>query len=189
MIDGYSLEGHALVSANDCIADVDGQTPPQLRHEEDWRRFQTALDAAAIVVVGRLSHEANPNVRQRRRLILSSSAAGLERREDGWWWNPATMPLEAALALAAPDGGTVAVPGGRLVFDYFLGVGFDAFHLSRLPAVSLPGGVPVFSACANGTAAATVLRHAGLVPAAAERAGQRGELVIERWRMAGGRAS
>ena len=39
-----------------------------------------------------------------------------------------------------PRGGDVAVPGGQVVFDLFLKIGFDAFHLSRAHGVRLPGG-------------------------------------------------
>ena len=39
----------------------------------------------------------------------------------------------------------VAVLGGTEVFDMFLDIGYDVFHLSRAGKVKLPGGVPVFS--------------------------------------------
>jgi hypothetical protein len=38
-----------------------------------------------------------------------------------------------------PRGGDVAVPGGQVVFDLFLKIGFDAFHLTRAHGVRLPG--------------------------------------------------
>ena len=50
-------------------------------------------------------------------------------------------------AAAAQGGGRVSVPGGQGVFDLFLALGYDAFHLSRAESVMLPDGVPVFSAC------------------------------------------
>ena len=121
-----------------------------MRNEADWRRFQQALDEAAVTVLGRLGHEANPNVKGRNRLVLSSSAQGVERRADAWWWNPADAPLEAALRQAAPAGGIVAVPGGRRVFDLFLELGFDEFHLARARSVRIPDGIPVFSGLAEG---------------------------------------
>jgi hypothetical protein len=160
---GYRIEGHAIVSADDRIAGNDGQTPAALNNAADWTRFQAALDAAALVVLGRISHEANPNRGRRRRLIVSSSSAGIEERGDGWWWNPARAGVAAALAAAAPEGGIVAVPGGRLVFDLFLEIGFDAFDLSRAERVRLPGGIPVFSAVAEGKTADAVLAENGLV--------------------------
>jgi dihydrofolate reductase len=158
----HSLEGHAIVSGDDRIADADGDKPPGLDHPADWARFQSALDDAALVVMGRRSHEASRNPHHRNRLVLSRSVSALEKRGDGCWWNPQGAPLEAALDEAAPDGGKVAVVGGREVFDYFISVGFDAFHLTRNAGITLPGGVPVFSACSDGTPAEAVLEGGGL---------------------------
>jgi hypothetical protein len=163
MIHGYRIEGHAIVSADDRIADPDGNTPPELSNEADWMRFQRALGEAAVVVLGRLSHDANPNTRRRNRLVVSSSATGCERRSDAWWWNPAGTPFPDALRLAAPGGGIVAVPGGRLIFDLFRMIGFDAFHLARCAEVRIPGGVPLFSAIDVGVPADAVLASDGLV--------------------------
>ena len=56
----------------------------------------------------------------------------------------------------------VAVPGGKGVFDLFLGIGFDVFCLSRAHGVALPGGQAIFSACDKGLSAETVLSTAGL---------------------------
>ena len=161
----WRFHGHAIVSADDRIADAGGTTPPSLRNEADWARFQAALDAAALTVLGRLGHEANPNRRRRNRLVLSSSASGVERRDDAWWWNPAEASLAAALQAAAPEGGIVAVPGGMRVFDLFLAVGYDAFDLARAEAVLIPDGTPVFSAVRTGLTAEAVLAAHGLVPA------------------------
>ena len=91
------FHGHAIVSADDRIADASGLTPPSLRIAADWDRFQAALDRSVVTVVGRLGHEANPNRRGRNRLVLSSHADGVERRPDAWWWNPAAAPLADAL--------------------------------------------------------------------------------------------
>jgi hypothetical protein len=160
----YVFHGHAIVSADDRIADASGRTPPSLRVEADWVRFQAALDRAAVTVLGRLGHEANPNLRGRNRLVLSSSARGVERRGDAWWWNPAEASLADALAAAAPAGGIVAVPGGRRVFDLFLDIGYDEFHFARAKDVFLPGGVPLFSGVSEGVAADLVLARHGLLP-------------------------
>ena len=153
MIGPWHIHGHAIVSDDDMIAGLDGLTPPALHNEADWSRFQRALDAAAVTVLGRLAHEANPNVKGRNRLVVSSSARGVERRADGWWWSPAGASLEEALHLAAPGGGIIAVPGGRRVFDLFLDLGYDEFHLVRAEGVRVPGGVPLFSAIGSGTTA------------------------------------
>lgn len=168
MIAGYRIEGHAIVSADDRIAGPDGRTPAALRNDADWHNFQSALDAAAAVLLGRRGHEHNPNDHNRNRIVVSSSAAGIERRADAWWWNPAKIPLSEALAVAVPSGGTIAVPGGRPVFDLMLQEGFDSFHLARAAGVRVPGGVPLFSAIDRGLSAEDILRSAGLVPAPSE---------------------
>ena len=182
MIDGYRIEGHAIVSADDRIADRDGNTPPELSNEADWLRFQKALDEAAVVVLGRLSHAANPNARRRNRLVVSSGATCCERRSDAWWWNPAETPLADALREVAPKGGIVAVPGGRLIFDLFLGIGFDAFHLARANAVRIPGGMPLFSAVDDGRSADDVLRAAGLRARPAEVIDPEADVTLTVWR-------
>jgi hypothetical protein len=181
MIGPWRIHGHAIVSADDRIAGPDGLTPPQLRNEADWRRFQQALDVAAVTALGRLGHEANPNARGRNRLVLSSSAAGVERRVDGWWWNPAEAPLEEALRQAAPGGGIVAVPGGRRVFDLFLGLGFDEFHLARAESVRLPGGIPILSDVAEGRPATLLLVAHGLVADKTEAIDSTGNVTLTRW--------
>jgi len=165
-VDGriWRFHGHAIVSADDRIADASGATPPSLRNEADWTRFQAALDASALTVLGRLGHEANPNRKRRNRLVLSSSASGVERRGDAWWWNPAGASLAEAMQAAAPEGGIVAVPGGRRVFDLFLALGYDAFDLARAETVLIPDGTPVFSAVRSGVGAEAVLAAHGLAP-------------------------
>jgi hypothetical protein len=56
-----------------------------------------------------------------------------------------------------PRGGDVAVPGGQAVFDLFLKIGFDAFHLTRARGATLPGGRALFSGCDAGLSAEAVL--------------------------------
>ena len=185
MIAGYRIEGHAIVSADDRIADRDGNTPAELRNEADWLRFQAALDAAAVTVLGRLSHDANPNDRGRNRLVVSSSSAGIERRDGAWWWNPGRAALVHALAEAVPGGGTVAVPGGRLIFDLFRTVGFDTFHLARCERVTIPGGIPLFSAVERGVTAEALLESDGLVPGTREILDSAAGVSVVTWRRPG----
>ena len=184
MIGNWAIHGHAIVSDDDRIAGPDGLTPPQLRNDADWERFQRALDAAAVSVLGRLGHEANPNLRGRNRLVVSTSASGVERRPDAWWWNPAGVSVGEALAAAAPGGGIVAVPGGRRVFDLFLDLGFDVFHLSRVRGVRVGDGVPLFSAVAEGAPAAQVLAAHGLVAGAAQVIDPVANVTLTVWRRA-----
>lgn len=181
-VPGYRIEGHAIVSADDRIAGADGVTPAALNNAADWARFQAALDEAVLVVLGRLSHEANPNHKKRPRLVVSSSASGIEHRTDGWWWNPARASVDNALRIAAPKGGLVAVPGGRLVFDLFLNLGFDAFQLSRSARVRLPGGIPVFTAAAGGKTADEVLAAHGMEPGPVETLDATAGVTLTVWR-------
>lgn len=183
-VPGYRIEGHAIVSADDRIAGADGATPPSLSNDADWLRFQKALDAASVILLGRVSHEYNPNTRRRNRLIVSSRADGIEKRGDGWWWNPAKAPLADALANAAPGGGIVTVPGGHLVFD-LLRPAFAAFHLARAGGVELPGGIPLFSAVREGRTADAVLAGDGLLPDPAEVLDAAAGVALTVWRRPG----
>jgi hypothetical protein len=50
------------------------------------------------------------------------------------------------------------------VFDLFLAVGYDAFHLSRAHGVSLPGGIALFAGLGRAETAEGRLRRHGLFP-------------------------
>ena len=177
----YAIEGHAIVSADDFIAGPDGVTPPSLRNDADWARFQAALDAAAVTVLGRLGHETNANAKGRNRLVVSSAAHGVERRADAWWWNPASAPLADALAQAAPSGGVVAVTGGIRVFDLFLASGYDAFYLARAHRVRIGDGIPIFGESAGGTGADAVLHRHGLRVRSTEILDPQNEVTLTVW--------
>lgn len=157
------VHGYAIVSDDDRIAAADGLTPTSLRNEQDWAYYQNALARADLIVFGHTSHIAEPNVRGDRRIVISRGAAGLEQRADAWWWDPARIGWAEVAARLLPSGGAVAAPGGQGVFDLFLAIGFDAFHLSRAHGVKLPGGRAVFSACDSGLSAEAVLARAGLL--------------------------
>ena len=158
------IHGHAIVSRDDRIADAAGFMPESLRNDADWAHFQSELDRADLVALGRLSHEAAPKARGRRRLVISRSAAGLEKRADAWWWRPDALPWPEVTARLLPTGGRVAVPGGQGVFELFLELGFAAFHLARAERVTLPGGRGLFRGAEAGEPAERVLRRAGLAP-------------------------
>jgi hypothetical protein len=179
---GYQIEGHAIISVDGRIAGKDGRTPPALRNEADWLRFQAALDAAALVVLGRIGHEHNPNTARRNRMVVSSTAKAIERRADAWWWNPAETSLADALRVAAPQGGVVAVPGGRRVFDLFLGIGYDAFHLARVAGVKIAKGIPVFSGVDSDMLPEEILVGAGLVPDPPEVLDRNKGVTLVTWR-------
>jgi hypothetical protein len=162
MSGNLDITGYAIVSDDDKIAGADGLTPVSLRNPKDWELYQRAQELADLVVFARRSHELEPNIHQRPRLVVSREAAGLEQRPDGWWWDPRRTTWEEVAARVLPAGGRVAVGGGQVVFDLFLMIGFDGFHLSRAHGVKLPGGRSVFSACNAGVSAATVLEQHGL---------------------------
>lgn len=181
MIGDWAIHGHAIVSADERIAGADGRMPAELRNPADWLRFQAALDRAAVVVLGRLSHELTPNPKGRMRLVLSSRGPALERRGTTIWWDPERAVLAAALAEAA-SGGIAAVVGGRRVFDHFLAVGYDEFHLATARRVVLPDGISLFSATRAGWKAGDILAAAGLAPAATERLDQANDVSLTLWR-------
>jgi hypothetical protein len=156
------IKGYAIVSDDDRIAGPDGLIPASLRNERDWDCFQRALAGSDLVVLGHRSHDLAPNVRGDQRLVISRSAAGLEQRANVWWWNPARVNWVGVATELLPRGGEAAVPGGQVVFDLFLEIGFDAFHLTRAHGVRLPGGRALFSGCDAGLSAEAVLAGAGL---------------------------
>lgn len=158
----HHLVGHAIVSADDRIADAQGVLPNALHNDRDWQNFQAALDRSALVMLGRASHEAAPNPRKRKRLVVSSSVPALEKRGNDHWFNPLSMTLEECLSILLPKGGTVAVVGGQGVFDLVGSHRFDEFHLARVLQVKLPAGRAVFSACETGISAQAVLLEGGL---------------------------
>jgi len=140
------ISGHAIVSADGMIADRNRRMPPALRNDADWRRFQAALDRAALVVLGRIGHEAHPNP-GRKRLVVTSRVAWLERDpadENTMLWNPDGISFRRVLAGLGIVEGTIAVTGGQRVFDLFL-PGFTSFDLVTVAAATIPDGVPCFS--------------------------------------------
>ena len=164
MVKGVEIHGYAIVSRDDRIADASGAMPEGLRNEADWAYFQAGLDAADWVALGRASHEAAPNPKRRRRLVVSNSARGLETRPDGVWWRPDASGFDEVAARLLPHGGRIAVPGGQGVFELFLRLGYDAFHLARAEAAALPGGRGLFATTEGGESADAALRRGGLTP-------------------------
>ena len=161
------IEGYAIASADGMIADATGLMPDTLKFEADQRFFLGALERAAVVAHGRLSHEGQPDSHMRRRLILTRRVAGLAPDPDNpntWLWNPAGATLEEACDAVGCGGGSMAIAGGTEVFSLFLKIGYDVFYLARAPEVRLPGGVPVFSQGRFGQSPEHVLRDAGLKP-------------------------
>lgn len=183
----WRIEGHAILSPEDCIADASGAFPPALGDANDWARFQAALDACAATVLARASHEATPNAARRLRVVMSRGHRGLTRGLEAWEWNPADIPVPEMLAAVVPEGGRIGVPGGRAAFDLFL-PWFDSFHLARNPSCPLPGGRPVFSGLGPARSAERALAEAGLVPGPTETLTPETGVTLTEWRRPGGPA-
>ena len=174
----FAVTGHAIVSADGMIADADGLMPPPLRNDADFALFQASLDAASVVVVGRLGHlrHVNPG---RRRLVFTSTVVDLARDPAdplATLFNPAGIALDEALRRMDIASGTIAVTGGQRVFDWFLPL-LDEFHLAEVNPFVLPGGIDCFSA---GHPRA-VLAQAGLVPAESRVIDPPNGVTLTRW--------
>ena len=160
------IEAYAVVGDDDRIADADGAMPAILKNDAEWAFFQNGLDAADVTVLGRRSHDATPNHKQRQRLVLTRAISNVERDGAVVFWNPGGVALDVALQEFACPVTHMAVAGGRDIFDYFLTgpYRYTCFHLSRIRGVTLPAGVGVFTAVEAGQAAEHVLTASGFNP-------------------------
>lgn len=143
----FRIEGFAIACLDGAIADVTGLMPHALKLEADQRFFEKALDGAAVVVHGRMSHEGQPNSPKRRRLLLTRAIKALARDPNNAntrLWNPGGASLEEACAAVGCRAGRVAVLGGPEAYGHFLEIGYDSFYVSRAEKVRLPGGLPIF---------------------------------------------
>jgi dihydrofolate reductase len=159
------IEGFAIVSRDGMLAGADGLMPNSLKFDGDQEFLDKSLDAAALLVHGRMSHEGQPNSCNRRRLLLTRRAGPFSREPlepNVWLWNPEATPFADVCAALGLESGVVAVLGGTAVYDLFLPL-YARFHICRAGKVALPGGVPVFSAVREGRAPDEILREAGLV--------------------------
>jgi hypothetical protein len=161
------IEGFAIVSEDGMLADAERRIPPSLVVEADQKFFHGSLEHAAVVVHGRHSHEGGPRADTRHRLVVTRSVTSLAPHPTlpkTLLWNPQGATLEEAWArLGAPDG-MLAVIGNGDVNQIFLDRGFDAFHLSRVPGVRLPGGRPVFPGIGPDRTPEDILAEHGLKP-------------------------
>jgi dihydrofolate reductase len=164
MIEGHSIEGYAIVSAEGMIADANGVMPASIRSNVDQKFLQSELDRAAVIVHGRHSHEGGPRAAGRKRLILTRQIASLasdQAHPHALLWNPAGATLDAALARLGVVNGVIAILGGTDVFDLFLPL-YDAFHLTRAAHARIPDGRPVFSQVGGQKTPEAVLAGVGL---------------------------
>jgi dihydrofolate reductase len=157
------VEGLAIVSDDGMLADGRGIMPDALKIEADQRFLSERLDAAALIVHGRNSHEGHPQSPARLRLVATRGVRGLAPADGmpkAMLWNPADLDVESAAALLGISEGSVAVLGGTALYGLFL-PRYDTFHLSRASGIELPAGRPVFPGVPLATPEA-VLRGAGL---------------------------
>jgi hypothetical protein len=177
------IEGLAIVSADGMIADASGVQPDALKLEVDQRYFRRTLDQATALVHGKNSGEGGPDAARRMRLILTRRIAALAPaagQPRAMLWNPAGASLAEAWDALGLSGGLLAVIGGTGPFGEFLPL-YDAFHLSRVHGVRLPGGVPVFPGIPPASPEDLLARH-GLKPAPAETLDAAAGLVLTIWR-------
>jgi dihydrofolate reductase len=161
------IEGYAIVSTDGMLADAQGHIPDALKVKADQEFFHRGLARAAAVVHGRHSDEGGPDSASRPRLITTRTIAGIARdpaRPHALLWNPRGASLEEAWSALAPPPGPLAVIGGPEVYGLFLDIGYDAFHLTRVPNVRLPGGRPVFPEIGPTRSPEDVLAGHGLKP-------------------------
>jgi dihydrofolate reductase len=159
------IEGYAIVSEDGMHANSAGMMPDSLKFKADQDFFERGLDGVDIVVHGRHSHEHQRRSDLRRRLILTRRIAALApdpSNKKALFWNPAGVSLEQAMAVLGVSKGNLGVIGGTDVFALFLDK-YDIFYLSRVPAICLPGGRPVFPEVPAKTPEEVLTRH-GLRP-------------------------
>ncbi|WP_158818263.1 dihydrofolate reductase [Methylocapsa sp. S129] len=167
MLASYRIEGYVIASSDCMIADANAVMPETLKIEADHRFLDHELNRFDVLVHGRHSHEGQSNSPHRRRLVVTRQVAAIApnpRHPKSLLWNPAGASFEAACGALDLAAGAVAILGGTHVYDLFLEIGYDAFHLSRARNAKLPGGTPVFSQVRSGRSTHEVLARAGLEP-------------------------
>jgi dihydrofolate reductase len=163
----YRIEGYAIVSSDGMIADESSTFPDALKSEADQRFCEHEFDRFDVVVHGRRSYEGQANSPNRRRLILTRKVAAFAPDPDrtkSLLWNPAGASFDEVCGALGVSAGTVAILGGTDVYDLFLDIGYDAFHLCRAGTAKLPSGVPIFSQVRVGRSPEDVLAQRGLEP-------------------------
>jgi len=140
------IEGYVIVSADGMLADASGVMPAALKFEADQKFFESALDAADLVVHGRNSFEDQPRSPERTRIVLTRTIPALARdaaNPKATLWNPAGASFEDACRASGVTTGTAAIIGGPVVFEMFMGR-YDTFWLSQAHNLTIPGGMGCF---------------------------------------------
>lgn len=140
------IEGYAIVSEDGMLANIQGVMPDSLKVEADQHFFGQKLSEVDVVVHGRHSQEHDKGSIYRRRIIVTRRVPALASDPSNprtFFWNPAGATLEQALSTFGVPHRNIGVLGAADVFNIFLNR-FNAFYLTRVTGVRLPGGRPVF---------------------------------------------
>lgn len=140
------IEGYVIVSADGMLADASGVMPAALKFDADQRFFESALDAADLIVHGRHSFEDQPRSPQRTRIVLTRTIAALApdpANPKATLWNPAGASFEEACRASGVTTGTAAIIGGPVVFGMFMDR-YDTFWLSQAHRLTMPNGMGGF---------------------------------------------
>ncbi len=160
------IEGYAVISKEGMIAASDGSFPETIKIPADHEFYMSSLDRASAVANGAHSAEGGPKERERKRLRLTRRVTRLlpdPKNPNAVLWNPAMASFDEAWAKLGIKDGVLAVVGGTDVFGLFLGIGYDAFYLTRTES-SVPRGRPVFPGVGkHGVTAQDVMAKYGLV--------------------------
>lgn len=140
------IEGYVIVSADGMLADANGVMPASLKFEADQRFFESALDAADLIVHGRHSFEDQPRSPERTRIWVTQTVPAVSpdpANPKATLWNPAGASFEDACRMSGVTDGIAAIIGGPVVFDMFLDR-YDTFWLSQAHNLTIPGGMGGF---------------------------------------------
>ncbi|MEW6767529.1 MAG: dihydrofolate reductase [Pseudomonadota bacterium] len=140
------IEGYVILSANGMLADSSHRMPSSLKFDADQKFFESALDAASIIVHGRHSFEDQKRSAERTRIVLTTKIAALAPdpgNPKSTLWNPAGASFEDACRRAGVTSGTAAIIGGPVVFGMFMDR-YDTFWLSQAHRLIVPDGIGGF---------------------------------------------
>jgi hypothetical protein len=140
------IEGYVILSADGMLADKSHRMPSSLKFDADQKFFESALDAASLIVHGKHSFEDQPRSAQRTRIVLTRKVTALApdpENPKATLWNPAGASFEDACRRAGVTSGIAAIIGGPDVFGMFMDR-YDTFWLSQAHDLKIPDGIGGF---------------------------------------------
>jgi dihydrofolate reductase len=160
------IYGLAVVSSDGFIARNSAELPSSWASGDDFFFLQQKLALGGACVMGRLTHELNPNVSGRQRVVCTRAVDSPKLVDQHTLMlNPERMAPEELVRISSEHGGLprVFVLGGTRIYDLFLQhVGFDRFDLSVESGVRLGAGLPLFTRSSGGDIE-LALKNSGLV--------------------------